>query len=311
MIGDAKTPSKPWHPEGFDAFERFYPATQWRADDARNLTDAFVTAWRAEPSDIPESVAVVLTPGLFAEAMPGVFRAARAAFGRRRILVTPARSTLNVAVHGARLDITVRRWLRAGEQFVWLTHSKGGLDALAALRQPALRASCAGLVMVQPPVGASPVLEHWLASRHPAARWLASARTAAGLREVTSARSPTASALARGVAELAVPTLNVVTWSVKPTRWLDSFHGAIGRLRPGHAHDGQFLVQDQRVPGAAVVTLPHVDHAQPVLGGLGFDAGRFWRVCAEIVLAPQTNAISKPGMPPLESGTASGSKPNA
>jgi len=31
------------------------------------------------------------------------------------------------------------------------------------------------------------------------------------------------------------------------------------------------------------VCLPRLDHGQPVLGGLGFDAGRFWLALADLL----------------------------
>lgn len=58
--------------------------------------------------------------------------------------------------------------------------------------------------------------------------------------------------------------------------WLDSFHERLGEIRPGVAHDGQFYLDDLVWPGLPHVLLPHLDHAQPVMDGFGFDSRRYW-----------------------------------
>lgn len=70
--------------------------------------------------------------------------------------------------------------------------------------------------------------------------------------------------------------LQTATWSTQPTAWLDSFHERLGEIRPGCAHDGQFYLEDLIWPNLPHVLLPHVDHAQPAMGGFGFDPVRYW-----------------------------------
>ena len=82
----------------------------------------------------------------------------------------------------------------------------------------------------------------------------------------------------------ALPVLHAVSWSVHATSWIDSYHRELDQLRPGHAHDGQFYLPDQRLPSTPIVGLANLDHAQPVLGGHGLDAARLWRALAACAL---------------------------
>ena len=74
------------------------------------------------------------------------------------------------------------------------------------------------------------------------------------------------------------PVWQTASWSSQPTTWLDSFHERLGEIRPGCAHDGQFFLEDLIWPGLPHVLLSHVDHAQPAMGGFGFDHVRYWKV---------------------------------
>ena len=61
-------------------------------------------------------------------------------------------------------------------------------------------------------------------------------------------------------------------------------------IAPLRAHDGQFLLEDLIWPGLPHVLLPEVDHAQPVLGGAGFDAARYWMTLLAVLLEPAAAA---------------------
>ena len=80
------------------------------------------------------------------------------------------------------------------------------------------------------------------------------------------------------------PVLQTASWSSQPTAWLDSFHERLGEIGPGRAHDGQFFLDDLIWPGLPHVLLPHVDHAQPAVGGHGFDPARYWLAVLSVVL---------------------------
>lgn len=284
MISERPGAANPWSPDGFERFIDYYPATNWPNDDTvAEENAAFADRWRGEPR-IRSNLAVVLTPGLFSEWLPGCFAQAKTHLEAAgcRVLRTPVRTGRGVLEQAEHLIDIVLAWLEPGEPFVWCAHSKGGLDALWALHSnPRLSERCAAAVIVQPPVGASRVVERWLDA--PKSPWERSSAALlrhrlvhAGVRDISRQRDGAITQWLESF-EPVVPTLCAVSWSIAPTRWVDSFHRTLGKLMPGHAHDGQLLLVDQRLPRARIVGLPEIDHAQPVLGGHGFDAGRFWR----------------------------------
>jgi hypothetical protein len=256
MILDAKSPANPWTPTAFDRFAAHYPATEWISAAGLDRSSVFEEIWRrAVVRVLPLDLAVVLTPGLFAEWLPICFRAARQAF---------------------KAD---------GHRVLHTTTRTGALDALWALDQnPRLREHCAAIVVVQPPVRRSWLIDSWAAT--PGA-WPARARAALlrrrwfrdGVRDISSRRDPIVTHWLETFLP-GLPVLQAASWSVHATSWVDSYHRELNRLRPGHAHDGQFYLADQRLPSTPVVGLANIDHAQPVLGGHGLDAARLWRALA-------------------------------
>ena len=289
MILKAQLSAKQWSPDGFVQFRGFYPATEWR-DVVTELdrSDVFRNAWLtgARP---PASLAIVLTPGLFSEWLPGCYSRARTRFREagHRCLKTRVLTGRSVADQANRLAEQVLRWLRPGERFIWCTHSKGGIDALWALEENVeLRQRCAAAALVQMPMGHSWVIAD--IEDRPGSlgdRTLrASMRTpffARGVTEISRRRSPELDQWLRTL-EPPVPLIHAATWSLQATSWIDSWHARLNSLRPGHAHDGQFFLADQRIERAPVVCLPRLDHAQPVLGGLGLDVGRLWTSLASV-----------------------------
>jgi hypothetical protein len=254
-------------------------------------TGAFIESWQSGPRRADHIRTVVITPGLFAEFLPRCLAPAvqmlRAA--GYRVVRTPARSRHGVRDHAALIAAELTAALQPGERFLWCGHSKGAIDLLYVLETtPALRESCTGAVVVQSAAGPSRVIERWQNAprgigervrRQVIRHWL----VRDGVRDISQARDPLVSEwLGRFVP--AVPTLCVVSWSLEPTSWVDSYHRTLEEMAPGQAHDGQFLLQDQRLPGTNLVCLPHVDHAQPMLGGSGFDVARFWRTLVETAL---------------------------
>ena len=288
MILDAKSPANPWTPTAFDRFAAHYPATEWTSAAGLDRSSVFEGIWRrAVIRVLPLDLAVVLTPGLFAEWLPICFRAARQAFRAdgHRVLHTTTRTANGIRAQGVALTQQLLAWLRPRERFLWCAHSKGGLDALWALDQnPRLRERCAAIVVVQPPVRRSWLIDSWAAT--PGA-WPARARAALlrrrwfrdGVRDISSRRDPSVTRWLETFLPT-LPVLQAASWSVHATSWVDSYHRELNRLRPGHAHDGQFYLADQRLPSTPVVGLANIDHAQPVLGGHGLDPARLWRALA-------------------------------
>lgn len=100
--------------------------------------------------------------------IPACFRHAARALRAARypILRVPVRSSRAVAEQGAHIVRNLYARLPADRRFIVLTHSKGGLDALAALHADSgLRARCDGIALVQPPVGPSAIVDGLLEQR--------------------------------------------------------------------------------------------------------------------------------------------------
>lgn len=279
-------------PQGFEAYAEHYPETAWDpVPSGRDLTDNFVAEWMANKPCNPQQVGtIVLSPGLFSEFLPGCFAAAiRTLSGAGfRVIRTKARSRFGIRDQTTRLLSELARTLGPEERFVWCGHSKGAIELLYALEtDEKLRDTCAAAVVAQPAVGVSRVVDRW--QNHPrgfreriGGVLLSSAPVRAGVRDISVERDPIVSDWLADF-EPVVPTVCAVSWSIQPTSWVDSYHRTLNEIAPGHAHDGQFQLVDQRIPGASVVCLPELDHAQVVFGGHSFDAGRFWQTLIQVV----------------------------
>jgi alpha-beta hydrolase superfamily lysophospholipase len=282
-----------WMPEGFVAYKDHYPNTAWQCVPAEyDKTGEFIDRWLSlEPCRMDGISTVVLTPGLFSEFLPRCFAPAARALDAAgfRVMRTRVRSRYGVRNQASRLAAELMARLEPGERFIWCGHSKGAIDLLFALETtPSLRDVCAAAVVVQPAVGISRVVDRWQNDPRGVRERAGSALIGRwpvrdGVREISGARDPV---IADWLEEFtpAVPTVCAVSWSIQPTSWVDSYHRTLNEIAPGHAHDGQFLLVDQRLPGASLVCLPQLDHAQPVLGGHSFEAGRFWRALVEVAL---------------------------
>lgn len=291
MIAHFTKRKKAWSPGNFSLFREFYPDTHWaEIDSALDRTNTFQTAWD-ENLRIPKSLSLVLTPGLFAEWLPQCFREVRKGFSEEgyRCLQTRVSTRYDVQTQADRIEAAVQKWLLPNEKFIWCTHSKGGIDALWAIEQSQmLQQHCIGVVMVQLPVRYSWVIEDIQQAN------TMSDRITRKLTNTRWMRDGVATVTQRGDGVTSqwltdhspkVPVVQVASWSIEATSWADSWHKRLTRMRPQHAHDGQFFLQDQRLEFLPIIGLPELDHAQPVLGGNGLDSRRLWSALAHTVFA--------------------------
>jgi hypothetical protein len=291
-----------WSPIGFERYRALFPATP--ALPAHNdATPAFIAQWEAmgsgshlAPTSSPD-LTLVLVRGLFGSWIPRHFAAplVRLQASRQRAVIADTSPIGTIARNAALLRADLDRRAREG-RLAFLCHSKGGLDVLAMLdAAPELAERTAGVVLCQTPRAGCAVLESVLLGMHggsartarrvgeqvtSAALALAGAR-AACLELTARAIGASVAALTRVAARHRV--IGVASWSSRPTVWLDSQHARLASIRPGCAHDGLFYLEDLVWPGARIVLLPEIDHAQPSVGGRGFDHARFWSALAALV----------------------------
>ncbi|WP_212800524.1 hypothetical protein [Pseudomonas sp. St316] len=281
---------RPWTPEGFDDWSLHFPTTQWQRPAAHlDWTKPFISCWHDPMPSLPRHTAVVLVGGLFSEWLPRCFQDCAKTLRRMGypVLRMPVSSSRGVMAQGRHIGKVLTAELKQGQRFVMLAHSKGGLDALAALSQnSALSQACDGVALVQPPVGPSTVIDEVLnCSTRPPARHYPLDRVrrvlakthwvADGTRDISSLRDPQITHMLNHLpADL--HCAHVVSWACTPSSRFDTHHARLNTLRPGWAHDGQFYLDHQRLEGMPQICLPQLDHGQPVLGGGGFDATRFW-----------------------------------
>jgi hypothetical protein len=300
-----------WTPEGFERYLELFPETP-PLDPApsqalgHDWSVRFAERWRSGMCALEESLrprapstTVVFVRGYLGNYMPRNLVAPCTALRRVGFdaFIAGNRSGGTVAGNVAALAGHLAE-RRTRERLVFCGHSRGGLECLAMLAGDAsIAGRCDGVVLSQTPHGPSFVIESVLLGRH-------RERSYTTRRRATELAQHTALALigaAPGGRELAsdvwpaivervdriswpFPVVQTASWSTEPTTWLDSFHARLGEIGPGRAHDGQFFLNDLIWPGLPHVLLPQVDHAQPAVGGHGFDAARYWLAVLSLVL---------------------------
>lgn len=295
-----------WSPDFVTDYATAYPQTRglapYRETEAlRHFRELWAQKDPFAPDSAPQAerksleherahAAVVMVRGLFGKLMPGHFRAPLRRFRRHgwRTVVAPTETAGLIEDNAVRIQRTLDGLAESGITRIYLcAHSKGALEAMRAV--PLLeRARIQGLVIVQAPREPSRVLESTLCGLHRSSRSRLSgaketmARTAMGLfRGSAGAYDLTGERLTSCVERIQVekmpfPVVSVASWSLTPSSWADSYHRRLCEIRPGEAHDGQFFTRSMLWPHSHTILLGGVDHAQPSVGGLGFDHGRLW-----------------------------------
>ncbi len=191
--------------------------------------------------------------------------------------------------------------LAEAEPCLLISHSKGGLESLAALVRPGVAAHCAGFLALQSPFYGSPVADALLQSAglHGAARQLAQllrVGSGEGLVDLTTANRQ--EWMARYAAEIAsltatIPVLSIGTQvkrgsAVGPDRrylpiaeWLEK--------RGAGPNDGLVPVASALLPGARHWVL-NASHRALVSAGEGRDPVGILRRALEALITPATPA---------------------
>jgi hypothetical protein len=222
---------------------------------------------------------VLLVSGLFTAFYPGYMTANLRHL--RRLGVDARRARLNPQGSVAENAEALRAELEGGppgRTTVVVAHSKGGVDATAALSlHPGLRRRVRALVAIQSPFHGSPVAGGL--GRAPRVKALVDrllVQTMGGHPAALEDLAPESrrAFLARHPWRADIPAVSVATSTRSP---LSPFAAAAAwiRRRFGGENDGLVIARDAVIPGSRVVRLDDLDHAGPVFTGLpGFSAYR-------------------------------------
>ncbi|HRI67956.1 MAG TPA: hypothetical protein PK156_27150 [Polyangium sp.] len=305
-----------WTPEGFERYRERYPNTPEFAHPDPAPTERFISIWRefqgsdgqwpiqrrTQMTEALRNTTFVLIRGFLGNWMPGNFISTCRTLRTMGLDAFIAKNSAGATTEDNARSITrqIQQRVPATNRLVFLGHSKGGLESLQIAADPILRPRVRAIVMAQTPRGASAVMESLLLRRHQASLagfrrvWaerlqrfgLRMIRVEKGGREITTEGLK---AVIERLDAIAHPfaLLQTASWSTQPTAWLDSFHERLGEIRPGCAHDGQFYLEDLIWPGVPHVLLPHVDHAQPAMGGFGFNPAQYWLSAITLLVEEQ------------------------
>jgi len=311
-----------WVPEGFERYRERYPSTPHFPQPDLTPTQRFISIWhefdglkalwppqrRASMTQTLRATTFVIVRGFLGNWMPGNLVSTCRALRALGLDAWIANNRAGATVEENAFDISmqIRRRTPETQQLVFLGHSKGGLESLQVATDPEFAPRVQGVIMAQTPRGASAVMESLLLRRHQSSlikshRIWAERLQRMGLQILNvekGGREITTEALATVVNRLdSLPRpfalLQTASWSTRPTAWLDSFHERLGEIRPHCAHDGQFYLEDLIWPNIPHVLLPHVDHAQPAMGGFGFDPVRYWLSAITLLIDQHLDASVK------------------
>jgi hypothetical protein len=296
-----------WDPFGFERYKELYPSTPSVALPDLLQTQNFIEIWQAlkgTPGNLNnthlqymikalQNTTIILIRGFLGNYMPGnlvqISKALRALGLDAFIARNSARST--IAENAKRIAAEILYRVKPTRRLLFLGHSKGGLEAQWVISfNSTLMKRTSGIIMSQTPLGSSAVLESLLSYQHQDSlrglkRKYAERLQRLGVymigahrggKELTAEKLPAVINLLQANRNENILLFQTASWSSFPTTWLDSFHQRLGEIRPGCAHDGQFYIENLIWPKIPHVLLPNVDHAQPVVGGFGFDVTHYW-----------------------------------
>jgi hypothetical protein len=206
--------------------------------------------------------------------------------------VVPAPTAAAVSANAARIRAAL---LAAERPALVIAHSKGGVEALAALLDPAAAARCAGLVAFQSPFGGSPVADLFAGSRALHGFALAGFRVlrignGEGLRDLTTpvragwmrAHAEAVAGLVRRVPVVAAATV-LEAAALRGAR--GRAYGALARWmeRQAGPNDGLVPLSSALLPGARHIVEPGGHVALVSANGGGDPVGALRRAVRMVV----------------------------
>jgi pimeloyl-ACP methyl ester carboxylesterase len=311
--------NKCWKPEGFSQYQKFFPQTPLiDLDKKLDKSNQFILKWHLGTdmaaksfTHLAHDTSIIFVKGYLGNCMPGNFakpvKTLKSLGFDSFILQNKAGANVidNVNMLAEQLKLK-----KTKKNLIFCGHSKGGMECLALLKtHEDIAARCIGLALSQTPSGPSKVIESILLKKHRTVRYSKYRMVAENIQRIAISllrAKPGGLELSSDIwphlvdsfndHEWSFPVLQTASWSIQPTAWLDSFHTRLGEITPNNAHDGQFYINDLIWPNLSHILLPEVDHAQPVMGGHGFDCSRYW----VSVLATLTDMMKGGALAPLE-----------
>lgn len=212
------------------------------------------------------------------------------------VSVVPLRTAESVSANAARLRAVL---LADPRPALIVAHSKGGLESLAALIDPAAQAHCSGFLAMQSPFFGSPVADALLAAKPMEAAAGGLARllrigSGDGLKDLTTnARRLWMAAASDGVRRIiaALPVACLATALREgEARGRERLHLAAAQWMEKRGHgpnDGLVPVSSALIPGARHLVLPG-SHIATVSGGPGRDPVALMRAGLETLFSAAT-----------------------
>lgn len=214
----------------------------------------------------------VLVPGLFTEHHPGYMneneqRLKDLGLSTRR---APIDTDASVAANAKVVRDTVLQAAKDGKQVVLLGHSKGGVDAAAAMSlYPELKDHVRGVIAMQAPYGGTPVAQD-IETCEKLAPVANSLITSLFKGDPKSLADLSYDSRERFLSDhpypSEVPTLSLASASSSLLSLTAKSAGYM-KLRYGIDSDGLVPKADAQIPGARVVLMDGLDHAPPCMSG--------------------------------------------
>lgn len=303
-----------WTPEGFERYIQHFPNTEKIIlPKSQNLTAQFCDLWNSGSEHMEQNlkamdkdITFIFVRGYLGRYLPNSFKAPvnllKSLGFDAAIMQQRAGGSQQENVQKIQQQLK-RRENRS--HFIFCAHSRGGLECLNLLKEDEqLHLKTKALIMSQTAHGFSHVLESMLHGAYQKQNYskyrslcekiqkttLSIIRAKIGGEELTSKIWPK---LVKAVEQQGfnIPILQTASWSTQPTMWLDSFHERLNEIRPAYAHDGQFFLNDLIWPHFDHVLLPHLDHAQPVVGGFNFNHTKYWLTLISMINRVNCNTV--------------------
>jgi pimeloyl-ACP methyl ester carboxylesterase len=233
--------------------------------------------------DDANNFAYLFVPGLFTEHYPGYMRENVRRMKQRGctdVVMSKIDTDASVRTNAAKLKEEIEEIeRRTGKKVVLIGHSKGGVDAGAALQlYPELRSKVQAFVSLQAPFGGTPIASD--IGENENLRRLMSGFIAQMFQGDPTSLSDLAYKARRELLgdrvqfTADVPTFSFASKSRDPAS-LTALAALYGRERYGVDGDGLVLWKDALIPGSrGFMILDELDHAGPAMGGTIFSKFR-------------------------------------